>query len=269
MSRRCARLCWKSRSTTRCLADGIEIARRFVGQQQRRLGQHGAADGHALLFALRKAVREIAEPVSDAGVARQLLRRGPRSPASIAARDSAGKEEEYSQKHRDSRPVRSSERPVRFARRGRRGGRRRPARSSPGPARESVPREGDRIPEIKFNRVVLPEPLGPTMATRSPTAIFSDGTASRKSLCGKLKFEIGNGNHSSRTVTALFTWLCRVTVMAVIFHEPPAGSISNSAAYSLTRVWMWPQCSTVPSTCQVRRSAKPFLLFALRRPRSG
>jgi hypothetical protein len=42
-----------------------------------------------------------------------------------------------------------------------------------------MPREGDKIPEIKCNRVVFPEPLGPMMATRSALAIFNDGTESR------------------------------------------------------------------------------------------
>ena len=67
-------VCWKSRSTTRCLADGIEVARRFVGQQQGRLRQHGAADGDALFLPLRKAVGKITEPMLDAGFPRELLR---------------------------------------------------------------------------------------------------------------------------------------------------------------------------------------------------
>jgi hypothetical protein len=37
------------------------------------------------------------------------------------------------------------------------------------------------MPAIKYNNVVLPEPLGPTMATRSPSATSSAETANWKS----------------------------------------------------------------------------------------
>ena len=57
--------------------------------------------------------------------------------------------------------------------------------------------------------------------------------------------------------TALRTWLCRTTFMETIFHAPSCGVMPRSAVYSLTRVWMCPQCSMVPATCQVTRSTKP------------
>src|ERR1039458_1775242 len=77
----------------------------------------------------------------------------------------------------------------------------------------------------------------------------------------EMKGEIANGDHSFLKTTALLTWLCRTTFKAVIFHEAPAASTFKSAEYSLIRVWMWPQCSTVPWTCQITRSTKPRSLW--------
>src|ERR1035441_827486 len=53
----------------------------------------------------------------------------------------------------------------------------------------------------------------------------------------ELKCEIANCDHSFLKTTALLTWLCRATFMAMIFHEAPADSIFKSAEYSLIRVW--------------------------------
>src|SRR5664279_799552 len=73
----------------------------------------------------------------------------------------------------------------------------------------------------------------------------------------ELKFQTGDGDHSFLSNTVLLTRLCRETFKPVIFHDPSTGSILSSAAYSLTRRWMCPQCSTIPSTRQVTRSVKP------------
>ena len=78
----------------------------------------------------------------------------------------------------------------------------------------------------------------------------------------KMKFEIGNGDHS-------FLKHHRALDLAlpgdVHGGDFPCGrrrvQLPSRPQYSLMRVWMWPQCSTVPSTCQVRRSTKPFLLL--------
>src|ERR1035437_6321541 len=72
----------------------------------------------------------------------------------------------------------------------------------------------------------------------------------------ELKCEIANCDHSFLKTTALLTWLCRATFKAMIFHEAPADSIFKSAEYSLIRVWIWPQCSTVTWIFPVTHSAK-------------
>jgi len=68
-----------------------------------------------------------------------------------------------------------------------------------------VPCAGDKIPEIKCSKVVLPDPLGPMIATRSPSAIFDRWNGQAKIGMGKMKFKTGDVDHNFLNITALFT----------------------------------------------------------------
>ena len=51
----------------------VQIAGRFVGQQHLGLHDQGAGDGGALHFAPRKFARPVAQPVSEADQAQEVL----------------------------------------------------------------------------------------------------------------------------------------------------------------------------------------------------
>src|SRR5882762_2941359 len=73
------------RGEDHCAVGLVEVTGRLVGQEQRRVVEHGAAERDALLLAARELRREVPRPVRDAELVEELPRAPPRRGA-VAAR---------------------------------------------------------------------------------------------------------------------------------------------------------------------------------------
>ena len=145
----------------------VEVARRLVGHEERRVGRDGARDGDALLLPARELPRVVVHPVGEADD-----RRGPSRPASAArARERSRQEERQldvleGRQDRDEVVELEDEAdvlapPLREGPLAHRGDLR-PRR------RGSGRRSGGRCRRSRFRSVVFPEPDGPIRATKSP-----------------------------------------------------------------------------------------------------
>ena len=145
----------------------VEVAGGLVAQQERGVGHDGARDRHALLL----AARELARLVLARG--RRGPRRRARSPRGACARPAtSGVSSSGSSTLRNAvstgirlyiwktKPTWRARQAVSFARHSRRDLVARP--------RVMLPALGTSRPPSRFSSVVLPEPLGPMKATKSP-----------------------------------------------------------------------------------------------------
>ena len=153
---------------------GVEVARRLVGQQQRRVADDGAGDRDPLAFAAGELVRAVAVPVCEA----DAVERAPCPPAALRAGDAGVEQAVRDVVHRghavgEVELLEHEPDPVRPQRR-------------QCPVVEVVDVEavdagdaevGRSSVPMMFSSVDLPEPLGPTMATSSPAAIVSETPA--------------------------------------------------------------------------------------------
>ncbi len=147
----------------------IEVAGGLVGEQQRRAGWPAPAPAPRAAARRRRAG-------ADSGLAGRRARRGPatrapsRSPSarrrSPAARRRFPRRSCWGAGGRPGRPARRAR--VSSAR-----GRPRPSRESSLPSSRTLPRLGRSRPAATAIRVDLPEPDGPTTATRSPASTRS------------------------------------------------------------------------------------------------
>ena len=65
----------------------IEVARRFIGKQQRRLAVKSAGQGHALLLAAGKLRGKVVQPLSQPQLLKQGLRLAAPLPVAFAAQE--------------------------------------------------------------------------------------------------------------------------------------------------------------------------------------
>ena len=158
-----------SSSSSSVIAPGggaVEIAGRFVGQQQRRLADQGAGDGDALPFAAGEFGGAMVESLRQGRRGRASARRAVRRCAWRRRRRGTGRA-------RFPAPCTAAaggglETRSRSAGCGSGRARLRRARMGPGPSRRTRPEVGgSSVPRIESS-VLLPEPLGPRMARFSP-----------------------------------------------------------------------------------------------------